>query len=107
MQTMRATEARANFAALLRKAADGKERVVIERRGKPRAVLVPLEDLAAIEGRDERAVRESDRRFMDFVDASSDWFWEMDEYCRFSYFSDRFAEVANFYPSTSCYDYPR
>ena len=36
MQTIRATEARANFAALLRKAADGKERIIIERRGNPR-----------------------------------------------------------------------
>ncbi len=32
-------------------------------------------------------------RFKDFADAASDWFWEMDENLRFSYFSDRFTEV--------------
>ncbi len=32
-------------------------------------------------------------RFSDFAEASSDWFWEMDEALRFSYFSDRFTEV--------------
>ena len=31
-----------------------------------------------------------ERRFEDFAEASSDWFWEMDENLRFSYFSDRF-----------------
>ncbi len=93
MQTIGATEARANFAALLRKAADAKERIVIERRGKPRAVMVPIEDLAAIEGGGAPALPESGQRLMDFADASSDWFWEMDENCRFIYFSERFTEV--------------
>jgi prevent-host-death family protein len=41
----------------------------------------------------ERALRSSEARFRDFADASSDWFWEMDEECRFSYFSDRFTDV--------------
>lgn len=34
-----------------------------------------------------------ERRFEDFADASSDWFWEMDKDLRFSYFSDRFTET--------------
>jgi PAS domain S-box-containing protein len=34
-----------------------------------------------------------ERRFGDFAEASSDWFWEMDENLRFSYFSERFTEV--------------
>ncbi len=38
-------------------------------------------------------VNEADKRLQDFVEASSDWFWEMDEQCRFSYFSDRFTEI--------------
>jgi PAS domain S-box-containing protein len=38
-------------------------------------------------------LRERDKRFEDFVEASSDWFWEMDEDLRFSFFSDRFTEV--------------
>ena len=32
-------------------------------------------------------------RFNDFAESSSDWFWEMDENLRFSYFSSRFTEV--------------
>jgi PAS domain S-box-containing protein len=32
-------------------------------------------------------------RFRDFAACSSDWFWEMDESLRFSYFSQRFSEV--------------
>jgi len=42
----------------------------------------------------EAALFESEERFRDFAKASSDWYWEMDENLRFSYFSDRFAEVA-------------
>ena len=33
------------------------------------------------------------RRFDDVASIASDWFWEMDENLRFSYFSDRFTEV--------------
>jgi len=36
------------------------------------------------------AVLERERRFEDFAASSSDWFWEMDENLRFSFFSDRF-----------------
>ena len=42
----------------------------------------------------ETALFNSEQRFRDFAKASSDWYWEMDENLRFSYFSDRFAEVA-------------
>ena len=36
------------------------------------------------------AMRENEERFRDFAEASQDWFWEMDENLRFTYFSDRF-----------------
>jgi PAS domain S-box-containing protein len=39
------------------------------------------------------ALSNSEQRFKDFAKASSDWYWEMDENLRFSYFSDRFTEV--------------
>ncbi len=38
-------------------------------------------------------LREREERFLDFAASSSDWFWEMDEQLRFSFFSDRFTEV--------------
>ena len=37
--------------------------------------------------------RERETRFQDFANATSDWFWEMDADCRFSYFSDRFTKL--------------
>ncbi len=38
-------------------------------------------------------VQEREQRLKDFGDASSDWFWEMDDQLRFSYFSDRFVDI--------------
>ena len=37
---------------------------------------------------------QSANRFRDFGTIASDWFWEMDENLRFSYFSDRFVEIS-------------
>ncbi len=54
MQTIRAAEARANFAALLRRVSENGERIVIERRGKRRVAVVPVEDLALAEGGSEQ-----------------------------------------------------
>ena len=44
-------------------------------------------------GAQQAAVLAAEQRFQDFATASSDWFWEMDEDLRFSYFSERFTEV--------------
>jgi len=44
-------------------------------------------------------VRERELRFRDFADAASDWFWEMDEELRFSFFSERFEHMAGVPPS--------
>lgn len=43
--------------------------------------------------RAEEALRASERRFLNFAEASADWFWEMDADLRFSYVSDRYEEV--------------
>ncbi len=43
--------------------------------------------------RAEAALHRSEVRFRDFCEATSDWFWEMDENLRFSYFSERFTQV--------------
>ncbi|MCG8543963.1 MAG: ATP-binding protein [Alphaproteobacteria bacterium] len=47
-----------------------------------------------------RDVQESRQRLTDFAAASSDWFWEMDENLRFSFFSGRFKEVTGVEPET-------
>ena len=45
-----------------------------------------------------RERRENERRFKDFANAASDWFWEMDETLHFSYFSPRFQQVSGVSP---------
>ena len=39
------------------------------------------------------------RRFRDFAEAHTDWFWEMDENLRFSFLSERFQRVTGIVPS--------
>ncbi len=46
----------------------------------------------------EQSLRDSKARFRDFAASSSDWFWEMDEDLRFTYFSERFTEVTSVPP---------
>ena len=41
----------------------------------------------------EEVVRENDRRFRDFTDSATDWYWETDAQARFTYFSDNYARI--------------
>lgn len=52
-----------------------------------------VHDLSARKMAEQRLL-ESEVRFKDFARVASDWFWEMDSDLRFSYFSERFSEVA-------------
>ncbi len=56
---MEATKVRNHFAEELSKVAFGKQRLVIERNGKPLVAVVPFEELALLEGLSEQ---EEDRR---------------------------------------------
>ncbi len=38
----------------------------------------------------ELALQDSERRLLDFAEASADWFWEMDENYRYTWFSDNY-----------------
>jgi PAS domain S-box-containing protein len=40
-----------------------------------------------------RALRESEERFRDFAESSSDWLWETDADLRYSYYSERAAKI--------------
>ncbi len=93
MRSIGASTAKAKFAQLLRRVSADGDRVVIERRGEPCAVLVPLEDLEALERQTGVSGCADDRRLRDFAEASSDYFWEMDADGRFSYFSDGLTET--------------
>lgn len=58
-----ANDARDSFSELLGRAQHGKERVVIDRHGKPAAAIVPVEDLQLLESiedaRDAKEAREA------------------------------------------------
>ena len=61
MKSIRATEARANFADILRRVSVAKARIVIERRGHPAVAMVPVEDLAAVADAAGRPVEHAGR----------------------------------------------
>ncbi|MDX1485042.1 MAG: PAS-domain containing protein [Alphaproteobacteria bacterium] len=46
----------------------------------------------------DKILRESETRFRDIAEMSSDWIWEMDCELRFTYLSDRYAELTGFHP---------
>ena len=48
----------------------------------------------------ERQLRESDRRFRDFVESASDWFWETDRDLCYSYVSDRYQDATGLPPES-------
>ncbi len=52
--TVTVSEIRGTFAEALNKAAYGKERIVIARRGKRLAALIPVEDLELLEALEDR-----------------------------------------------------
>lgn len=49
MKTMSTVEARENFAELINQAAYGQRRIVLTRRGKPLAAVIPLADFQDLE----------------------------------------------------------
>lgn len=58
---------------------------------RPEALRVAVNEAIA-------ETQESRRRFSDFAEASSDWFWEADKDLRYSYFSPRFEDVTGVNP---------
>jgi PAS domain-containing protein len=44
----------------------------------------------------EQTLQEGEARFHHFAEASSDWFWEMDEELRYTWLSDRFEGFTTF-----------
>ena len=75
MYHVRTTQLRCEIGAVVSRAEYAKERVVIERRGKPVAAVVPIEDLAALEELEDRLdVAEAERIL---ADPNTEWIpWE-------------------------------
>jgi two-component system cell cycle sensor histidine kinase PleC len=57
--------------------------------------FIDITDLKKAEG----ALRNSRHRFKNFAEVASDWFWEMDQDLRFSFFSGRNFQVTGYKPS--------
>ena len=71
MPRLNVMEARKTFSSTINRVAFGKERIILERRGKEVAALVPLEDLALLEEiEDRRDLREARFRVADEADES-------------------------------------
>jgi len=54
MTRVRASDLRDHLADVVNRVAYGGERIVLERRGKAKAVLISLEDLALLEGIEDK-----------------------------------------------------
>jgi len=66
-----AAEAKRKFSELIGRAAYGHERIIIERKGKPMAAIIGIEDLRcleALEGRTESAIHPIMRAFGGWAD---------------------------------------
>ena len=61
-----ASKARGKFSEVLNRVAKKRERIIVQRRGKEVAALVPVEDLALLEEmEDRRDAKEASRRLKD------------------------------------------
>jgi prevent-host-death family protein len=64
MNKISTAEARDQFSEIVNKAAYGKERTVVTRRGKALAALIPIEDLQTLEELEDRKDIEDAKRIM-------------------------------------------
>jgi len=75
MYHVRTTQLRCEIGAVVSRAEYAKERIVIERRGKPVAAVIPIEDLAALEELEDRLDVEEAERIL--ADPNTEWVpWE-------------------------------
>lgn len=74
--TVSSVEARDSLSELLNRAAFGKERLVLTRRGKPVAALIPLEDLELIEEIEKRVDLAEARSALREAEAEGTTAWE-------------------------------
>lgn len=61
-------EAREKFSDVINRAAYGKERVILTRRGKPLAAVVPMDDIEALEAMEDRIDIEEARKVLSDID---------------------------------------
>lgn len=76
MTKVSAAEARNEFSEILNRASFGKERIVLTRRGKDLAAIVPIEDLELLERLEDRIDLEDARAALAEVRESGTVTWE-------------------------------
>jgi len=76
MTKVSAAEARNEFSEILNRASFGKERIVLTRRGKDLAALVPIEDLELLERLEDRIDLEDARAALAEVREGGTVSWE-------------------------------
>ena len=62
MSSVSTAKARNNFSDIVNRAGYGKERVILTRRGKPVAAVVPIEDVEFLEALEDQADLEAARK---------------------------------------------
>ena len=67
----------------------------LDRQGVPFKYVAIRTDITGIK-ESERIVQESEKRFKDFAESASDWYWEMGPDLRFTYCSPRFETATGF-----------
>src|SRR3989344_5231668 len=82
----------------LKTAAKSLRQEIVERQRVERELSRSRDKLELRVAERTQELRRSEERFRDFASTSSDYFFEMDANLRFSYFSDRFTEIAGISP---------
>jgi len=80
---------------ILRRMADGNWFLIKEVKTPEGGVAVTFINITDLFHAEE-ALKQSEQRFKDFAEVASDWFWEMDENLRFTYFSGRNFEITGY-----------
>ena len=79
MSRIAVIDARKDLADILNRAAYGKERVVLTRRGKDVAAIVPMDDLNILEAIEDHMDLTESKKIMDRVQARSEQVLSLDE----------------------------
>jgi prevent-host-death family protein len=79
MSKIRVIDARKDLADILNRAAYGKERVVLTRRGKDVAAIVPIDDLNILEAMEDHMDVSESERILERVRAGSEQLLSLDE----------------------------
>ena len=76
MRKVSAAEARNDFAEIINQTSFGKERIVLTRRGRDLAALVPIEDLELLEQLEDRIDLDAARAALREVESDGTIAWE-------------------------------